>query len=180
MEGADWCRFVCVNCQVVWRDCCVATKTNPFRLPLVGGAVESRGPFHMSCWEFPPGCVPLRVVVIDEGQAGATKENRLVGSWGWLIVKVPGVVVPPMELGLFARVVPICVGPLVSIVVCMLDTPAGFGGPHVPWRSEDESGDCKLRNRMEHWVRWLPGGCLANRLHMLWALLPLWLLLGVL
>ena len=46
----------------------------------------------MSCWEFPPRCVQLRVMMIDEGQAGATKENRLVGSWWWLTVKIPGVV----------------------------------------------------------------------------------------
>ena len=88
--------------------------------------------------------------------------------------------VPPMELGVLARVVPICVGPLVSIVVCMWGTPAGLGGPHVAWRSRGESGGRRLANRMEHFVRWHPGGCLANRLHMLSALLPLWLLLGVL
>ena len=46
----------------------------------------------MSCWELPPRCVQLRVVVIDEGQPGATQEDRLVGGWGWLGVKVPSVV----------------------------------------------------------------------------------------
>ena len=46
----------------------------------------------MSCWEFPPRRVQLRVVVIDQCQPGATQEDRLVGGWGWLGVKVPGVV----------------------------------------------------------------------------------------
>ena len=46
----------------------------------------------MSCWEFPPRRVQLRVVVIDQCQPGATQEDRLVGGWGWLAVKVPGVV----------------------------------------------------------------------------------------
>ena len=82
VEGTDCLRCVCGNCQVVWCDCCVAPNTNPLGLPNIGGAVDRKGPFHMSCWEFPPGCVELRMVRIDEGQAGATDENRLLGSWG--------------------------------------------------------------------------------------------------
>ena len=45
----------------------------------------------MSCWEFPPGCVPLRVVMINQGQSGATKEERLVRCRGWLSINAPGV-----------------------------------------------------------------------------------------
>ena len=32
VEGADWWRHGCFNCQVVWRDCCVASETNPLGL----------------------------------------------------------------------------------------------------------------------------------------------------
>lgn len=148
VEGTDCLRCVCGNCQVVWCDCCVAPNTNPLGLPNIGGAVDRRGPFHMSCWEFPPGCVELRMVRIDEGQAGATDENRLLGSWGvgcesfWCR---KGFRVPPMELGLFAGVVPICVGPLVSIVVCMWGTLDGFGGPT----------SCMAQRRC---IRWLQAG----------------------
>ena len=46
----------------------------------------------MSCWEFPPRRVQLRVVVVDQCQSGATQEDRLVGGWGWFGGKVPGVV----------------------------------------------------------------------------------------
>ena len=85
-----------------------------------------------------------------------------------------------MELRLFGRVVPICVGRLVSIVVCRWGTPAGLGGTHAAWRSGDESDGYKLANRMGRWVHWQRGGCLADRLHMLEALLPLLFLLVVL
>ena len=84
-----------------------------------------------------------------------------------------------MELHLFARVVPICVGRLVSIVVCRWGTPAGLGGTHAAWRSGDESDRYKLANRMGRWVQWQRGGCLADKLHMLEALLPLLFLLVV-
>ena len=92
VEGADWWRYVDVNRQVVRRDCCVAPETNPLSLPLIAGAVQGGGPFHVSCWEFPPRRVQLRVVVIDQCQSGAAQEDRLVGGWGWFGGKVPGVV----------------------------------------------------------------------------------------
>ena len=173
MEGADWWRYVDVNRQVVWRDCCVAPETNPLSLPLIAGAVQSGGPFHVSCWEFPPRRVQLRVVVIDQCQPGA-KAGRGLGvvRWEGSWCRV-GFRVPPMELRLFGQVVPICVGRLVSIVVCRWGTPAGLGGTRAAWRSGDASDGCKLANRMGRWVQWQPGGCLADKLHMLEALLPL-------
>ena len=85
-----------------------------------------------------------------------------------------------MELHLFARVVPSCVGLLVSMAVCRWGTLAGPGGTRAAWRSGDELDGCRLANRMGRWVQWHPGGCPADRLHMLEALLPLLLMLGVL
>ena len=64
---------------------------------------------------------------------------------GGLGVRVSGVVRVFVELGLFAGVVPICVGPLVSIVVCMWGTLDGFGGPT----------SCMAQRRC---IRWLQAG----------------------
>ena len=44
----------------------------------------------MSCWEFPPGCVHFRVVMINQSQSGAAKEDRLVRCGRRLSVNAPG------------------------------------------------------------------------------------------
>lgn len=49
----------------------------------------------------------------------------------------------------------------------------GLVGPHPAWRNGDASDGCKLASCMERLVRCHPGGCRANRLHMLWAVLLL-------
>ena len=184
VEGADWWRYVDVNRQVVRRDCCVAPETNPLSLPLIAGAVQGAGPFHVSCWEFPPRRVQLRVVVIDQCQSGAAQEDRLVGGWGWFGGKVPGVVwgfrYHPWNFVCLAELFQSVLAVLCPLLFCRWGMPAGLGGTRAAWRSGDASDGCKLANRIGRWVQWQPGGCLADRLHMLGALLPLLFLLVVL
>ena len=124
----------------------------------------------------------LRVVVIDQCQPGATQEDRLVGGWGWLGVKVlvscGGFGYHPWNFVCLAELFQSVLAVLCPLLSAGGAMPAGLGGTHAAWRSGDESDGYKLANRMGRWVQWQRGGCLADRLHMLEALLPLFVSAG--